>query len=80
MASFLIAAPTAVPGLQEDLGDEYVTVMQIWVCQQGISTCQELHVPGMKLTAHPLAPLTHCLLKLPCLGPGTVLRASGLEW
>lgn len=36
--------------------------------------------PGSEVTAHPLSPPTHRLLKHPLLGPGTVLRASGLEW
>lgn len=32
VASFLSAAPTAVPELQEGLRDEYVIATQVWVC------------------------------------------------
>lgn len=79
VASFLSAAPTAVPELQEGLRDEYVIATQVWVCRQGLSACQKPHVPGMRLPGSPLPPPIYCLLKHPGLGPGTVLRASGLE-
>lgn len=78
-ASFLSAAPTAGPELQEGSRSDYVIATQVWVSRQGLSTCQQPHVPGTRLPGSLLPPPTHYLLKHPSPGPGTVLRASGLE-
>lgn len=67
-ASFLSAAPTAGPELQEGSRGDYVIATQVWVSRQGLSTCQQPHVPGTRLPGSLLPPPTHLSIQVQGLG------------